>query len=150
MNLQRLFACAFTICLLSAAIFYPAQAHAGNLPPSKISKVEGYRVLQQQKTPIRVDRAMQMELERVLEGIRQMGGMSSDELPQQYVLFHFPRPVVLPLTPVGYPVEDVIIAPAPSLWEAPRLLIKNRQHQWIEYKTRRSLHQLADQVKAAQ
>ncbi|PTX58264.1 hypothetical protein C8P63_11711 [Melghirimyces profundicolus] len=148
MNVSRWFLCILVLLVipfLTSVLLGRADARPEAIPPAKISRVEGYRVIAGKKTPIRINRAMQTELERVLDGVRQMAGVRFD-LPERYVLFHLPSPAVLPLTPIGHPVKEVIVTPAPSLWEPPQLLIKNRQNRWVVYKTQRSLHLLVDQV----
>ncbi|MFD1425367.1 hypothetical protein JOD24_000081 [Kroppenstedtia sanguinis] len=116
-------------------------------PPAKISQVEGYRILHQKQIPFRVNRGIQAELEQVLTGIHQMAGMKSFDLPSQYILFRFPHPVALPTSPPGHPIREMIITPPTNLWDPPRLLLKNPQNQWVEYKTNRSLLPLANQLK---
>lgn len=138
-------------CLIFALFWAPlqvAEAHFATRPPATVARVEGYRVIHQKRAPFRVNRAMQTEVEQVLKGIRQMAGMRSFNLPDQYVLFRFPNPVVLASSPVGHPIREMIITPPSSPWEPPRLLVKNPQNQWVEYKTDRSLNLLAEQFKA--
>lgn len=138
-------------CFISTLIWAPlqvAETHFATRPPAKVAQVEGYRVIHQKRAPFRVNRAMQAELEQVLKGIQQMAGMRSYNLPDHYVLFRFSHPVVLASSPVGHPIREIIVTPPSSLWEPPRLLVKNPQNQWVEYKSDRSLHLLAEKFKA--
>ncbi|GGA38187.1 hypothetical protein GCM10007416_08940 [Kroppenstedtia guangzhouensis] len=123
------------------------EAHFPLRPPAKISQVEGYRVIHQKQIPFRVNRGMQEELEQVLAGIHQMAGMRSFNLPDQYVLFRFPNPVVLTSSPPGHPIREMIVTPPTHHWDQPRLLLKNPQNQWVEYKSDRTLLPLANQFK---
>ncbi|OYD08880.1 hypothetical protein [Paludifilum halophilum] len=119
-------------------------------PPARISKVEAYRIHYREHTSFHVTRTTHAELEQVLGSIHQMAGMRSYSLPKKYILFRFPSPVTLTGTPVVHPIREVIVTPPRSSGIPPRLLVKNPQQQWVEYKTSRPLAPLLDQIQAGE
>jgi len=140
---HRIFVC--SLILLAALLGFWGNA-AAEVPP-KVSKVEVYRVRSGHVRPVPVTRLIHTEVERVLEGIQQMAGTSVPQMPAEYFLFRFPAPVVLPDSPVGYPIREMAIIKPRSAWDPPRLLIRNVQKHWVEYRTDRPLTVLLDQLK---
>jgi hypothetical protein len=128
-------------------LWLPSAPHAFMSPMApKVAYVKAYRVHNQQLVPIPVTRITHHELERVLNGIEQMAGLSSYQLPSRYLLFRFPSPVILPRSPIGYPIKEVIVTQPSSAWDPPRLLVRNTQRQWVEYRTSRPLTHLIHQL----
>lgn len=115
--------------------------------PPKVPKVEAYRVHSGHVRPVPVTRLIHVEVERVLEGIHQMAGTSLRQMPTEYFLFRFPMPVLLSGSPVGYPIREIAVTIPRSAWDPPRLLIRNGQNHWVEYRTSRPLTVLLDQLK---
>lgn len=115
--------------------------------PPKVSDLEVYRVHSGHARPVPVTRLVHVEVERVLEGIHQMAGTSLPQMPTEYFLFRFPTPVVLPDSPIGYPIREIAVTIPRSAWSPPRLLIRNGQKYWVEYRTTRPLTVLLDQLK---
>ncbi|SDW67460.1 hypothetical protein SAMN05444487_105101 [Marininema mesophilum] len=128
----------------------PTYTQATSQPPARISEVNGVRVHHGEGKSFTVNRISQSELEQVLKGLDRMMGMRSSNLPEEYVKFRFPKPVILISSPVGHPIREIIITRPTKIWDPPRLLIKNHQQQWIEYHSRQSLIPLLDYVKATQ
>ncbi|MFC4076883.1 hypothetical protein [Salinithrix halophila] len=143
---QRLWFSLFVIFLSGTVLLSAIPAEAN--PPARIAEVKGYQIQHLKKTPFPVDQATQAELEQILGDINQMAGMRSQMLPDQYVLFRFPKPVVLMATPVGHPVRELILTRPAKAWTPPRLLIKNGQNQWVEYRSNHPIAPMLDRVKA--
>ncbi|MEW9032477.1 MAG: hypothetical protein AB2404_07095 [Planifilum fimeticola] len=141
--LRRILAC--SLILLVAALDFGGHAEA-EVPP-RVSKVEVYRVHSGHARPVPVTRLIHVEVERVLEGVQQMAGTSFSQMPAEYFLFRFPTPVALPDSPVGYPIREIAVTAPQSAWDPPRLLIRNGQNHWVEYRTSRPLTVLLDQLK---
>jgi len=134
------------VLLLSIVLGALTDAAGAEIPP-KVSKVEVYRVHSGHARPVPVTRLIHVEVERVLEGVNQMTGTAFRQMPTEYFLFRFPSPVVLSGSPVGYPIREIAITLPRSAWDPPRLLIRNGQNHWVEYRTSRPLTVLLDQLK---
>lgn len=132
--------------LLLSALLGPLKDAVAEAPP-KVSRVEVYRAHSGHLRPIPATRLIHVEVERVLEGIHQMAGASLRQMPNEYFLFRFPTPVVLSDSPVGYPIREIALTMPRSAWDSPRLLIRNGQNHWVEYRTTRPLTVLLDQLK---
>lgn len=133
------------LLLLAAAFCFGENAEA--VAPPKVSQMEVYRVHSGHARPLPVTRLLRVEVERMLEGVEQMTGTSFPHMPAEYFLFRFPTPVALPDSPVGYPIREIAVTAPRSAWDPPRLLIRNGQNQWVEYRTSRPLTVLLDQLK---
>ncbi|GGE12935.1 hypothetical protein GCM10011571_12910 [Marinithermofilum abyssi] len=133
--------------VVSAVMLFVPHATGWAAPPAQIPAVKGYRVQSQSEQPVPVSGIAKGELERVLGEITQMSGMRSLQMPPRYWVFRFPSPVVLNSSPIGHPVREVAVIPPSSATDEPRLLVKNTQNQWVEYKTARPLSGLLSQMR---
>lgn len=90
---------------------------------------------------------IQYELQEIIRNIYQLGGLSSIQLPRHYYEFHFsPAVIPPPISPIGHPIEKMIVSIPQKQNEPARLYVKNGQNQWLEYRTTRSLHILLAQL----
>ncbi|SFS67129.1 hypothetical protein [Marininema halotolerans] len=145
--MHRFFGLILGLTCMLFSITLPAISDAAT-PPARIAEVKGVQVHQGKGKSFTVNRISQSELEHVLAGVDRMMGMRTSHLPDEYVKFRFPKPVVLSTSPVGHPIREIIITRPTKVWEPPRLLIKNQQQQWVEYHSRQSLMPLLDRIKA--
>lgn len=117
--------------------------------PTRITSMEVIYRMGDTRAPLKVTSMIRQETENVLASIHHLSGLSAHQLPHEYYHLWFANPVVLPhFSPIGHPVTDLIITPPKHTWDEYHLLVKNGQNQWIEYKTKRSLHILVNKIES--
>ncbi|WP_147635513.1 hypothetical protein [Risungbinella massiliensis] len=119
-------------------------------PPDQVISIQEVEISYHQSNKIdliKTPAPVQYEIQEILRNVYQLGGLTSIQLPSQYFQFHFSPAVVMPpISPIGHPIQEMIVSVPQTRFEPTRLYIRNTQNQWIEYRTTRSLSILLAQL----
>lgn len=143
-----LFPCSvFLLFLITGGLIHAAPPDQGiSIQKVEISHHHGSR-----SEAVKTSVSIQNELQEVLRNVYQLGGLTSIQLPNQYFQFHFTPAVIMPpISPIGHPIQEIIVSVSQARFEPTRLYIRNTQNQWVEYRTTRSLSILLAQLQGQQ
>lgn len=99
------------------------------------------------KKPVPISSGVRLEVDKMLNQVDHLAGLSSFQLPTKYILIEFDHPVILStFSPIKHPIQSMIITIPQHKLDLARLLIRNSQRSWIEYHTNRSLSIFIQQI----
>lgn len=128
-----------TIALL--LLLFPSFLHPYHV---QIANVKAYRVNNHHEQLLPITRLVHIELEQVLDEVSQPIGTTHPSLPKDYLLFRLSSPVITASVP--HPIHELVVTLPKSIGEPPRLLIKNKEKEWREYRTNRPLTTIINQL----